>query len=82
MDYELVISPYSGKVEEVLIFSGARFYEWDPLFLIKDRNGSVHTIKVNYSGTIHSLEVQSGDLVVPGMVLAYLKEDSFVTGSD
>ncbi|AFU12010.1 Acetyl-CoA carboxylase [Bacillus cereus Rock3-29] len=34
------------------------------------------------SGEVHSLEVEAGDKVIPGMVLAYIQEDLFVSGSD
>jgi biotin carboxyl carrier protein len=39
-------------------------------------------IQTSVSGEVESIEVQEGDNVIPGMVLAYIKEDMFVTGSD
>jgi glutamine cyclotransferase len=57
-------------------------YEWEQLFLIKTDAGLVETIQTGVSGEIESLEaVQEGDNVIPGMVLAYIKEDLYVTGS-
>jgi len=82
MEYGVVISPVYGKVESVSVQEEARIYEWDALFQIKGINGSIQPIRTGVSGEIQSLEVQVGDRVIPGMVLAYIKEDLFVTGSD
>lgn len=82
MDFDVVLSPVYGKIEKVSIKRESRIYEWEPLFTIKTAEGIVETIQTGISGEIHSLEVQEGDQVIPGMVLAYVKEDLFVTGSD
>ncbi len=82
MDFDVVLSPVYGKIEKVSIKRESRIYEWEPLFTIKTADGIVETIQTGISGEIHSLEVQEGDQVIPGMVLAYVKEDLFVTGSD
>ncbi|MBI0577419.1 hypothetical protein IEC97_08610 [Neobacillus cucumis] len=82
MDFDVVLSPVYGKIETVSIKRESRIYEWEPLFTIKTTDGIVETIQTGISGEIHSLEVQEGDQVIPGMVLAYVKEDLFVTGSD
>lgn len=78
----VVISPCFGRVEKITIKSEERIYEWEPLFMIKASDGHVETIQTGLSGEVESLEVQEGDDVIPGMVLAYIKEDLFVTGSD
>lgn len=82
MYFGVVLSPVYGKVEKVSIKSKSRIYEWETLFLIKTEEGKVEMIQTSVSGEIESLEVQEGDNVIPGMVLAYIKEDLFVTGSD
>lgn len=82
MYYGVVISPCYGTVEKVSIKNENRIYEWEPLFQIKTEDGKVEMIQTGLSGEIESLEVQEGDNVIPGMVLAFIKEDAFVTGSD
>ncbi|MFK9089894.1 hypothetical protein [Bacillus salipaludis] len=82
MCFGVVLSPCYGKVEEISIQSESRFYEWEPLFAIKTKDGNLVMIQTSVSGEVESLEVQEGDDVIPGMVLAYVKEDLFITGSD
>jgi multidrug efflux pump subunit AcrA (membrane-fusion protein) len=80
--YGVVLSPCYGKVERISIYNESRIYEWDTLFTIKSESGTLEKIQTSFSGEVESLEVQEGDYVIPGMVLAYIKEDLFVTGSD
>jgi len=82
MYFGVVLSPFYGEIEKVAIHNESRIYEWEPLFQIKTEEGIIETIHTGLSGEIQSLEVQEGDKVIPGMVLAYVKEDLFVTGSD
>ncbi|MFP5108190.1 biotin/lipoyl-binding protein [Neobacillus sp. C211] len=82
MYFGVVLSPVYGKVEKVSIKSDTRIYEWETLFQIKTEEGNLEKIQMGLSGEVESLEVQEGDYVIPGMVLAYIKEDLFVTGSD
>ena len=82
MYYGVVLSPCYGKVERVSIKSESRIYEWETLFRIKSESGNFETVQTSLSGEVESLEVQEGDHVIPGMVLAFIKEDLFVTGSD
>ena len=82
MYFGVVLSPCYGKVEKISVKDEARIYEWEPLFIIKTETGHLETIQTSVSGEIESLEVQEGDEVIPGMVLAFIKEDLFVTGSD
>ncbi len=82
MYFGVVLSPCHGTVEKISIKSTDRIYEWDTLFLVKSDGGTIEMVQTNASGKIESIEVQEGDNVIPGMVLAYIKEDSFVTGSD
>jgi hypothetical protein len=80
--YGVVLSPCYGKVERISIHDESRIYEWENLFMIKSESGTLETIQTCLSGEVESLEVQEGDYVIPGMVLAYIKEDLFVTSSD
>ncbi|WML40979.1 hypothetical protein RCG19_04775 [Neobacillus sp. OS1-2] len=82
MYFGVVLSPCYGQVERISVKSESRFYEWESLFAIKTLDGKLEQIQTNVSGEVESLEVQEGDDVIPGMVLAYIKEDLFVTGSD
>ncbi|WHY66102.1 hypothetical protein [Neobacillus sp. SuZ13] len=82
MYYGVVLSPCYGKVERISIKNESRIYEWETLFIITSEAGKEETVQTCLSGEVESLEVQEGDYVIPGMVLAYIKEDLFVTGSD
>ncbi|ENQ3104833.1 hypothetical protein SAMN04488168_10295 [Bacillus sp. 491mf] len=82
MYYEIVTSPCYGTVEKVSINRESRIYEWEPLFAIKNMNGQMEVIKMGCSGEVQSLEVEAGDKVIPGMVLAYIQEDILNSGSD
>lgn len=82
MYYEIVTSPCYGTVEKVSIDKDSRIYEWEPLFAIKNMNGQLEVIKTGCSGEVQSLEVEAGDKVIPGMVLAYIQEDLLIGGSD
>lgn len=82
MYFDVILSPCFGKVEKITVKNAERIYEWDALFIIKADAGTVEEVLTGVSGKIESLEVQVGDYVIPGMVLAYIKEDLFVTGSD
>ncbi|WP_042354249.1 hypothetical protein [Bacillus rubiinfantis] len=82
MYYGVLLSPCFGKVESITFADAERIYEWEPLFTIRREDGSMEVVQAALSGKIESIEVQLGDIVIPGMVLAYVKEDLFVTGSD
>ncbi|MEH6938087.1 hypothetical protein V7056_09525 [Bacillus sp. JJ664] len=82
MYYGVVVSNCHGIVEETPINENSRIYEWEPLFYIKTSDGLTKIIHQGISGEVVSLEVTNGDQVVPGMVLAYVKEDLYVSGSD
>lgn len=82
MNGEPIISPCFGTVEEILIDSTSRIYEWEKLFKIRAADGKLNTVSIGLSGEMHSVEVEIGDNVIPGMVLAVVKEDLIATGSD
>ncbi|WP_203364512.1 hypothetical protein [Bacillus sp. REN10] len=79
---EMITYPYQGVVQEVLISKDARIYEWEPLFLIKDETGELVPVKMGVSGEIQSLEVEKGDTVIPGMVLAFVREELVISACD
>ncbi|WP_285766135.1 hypothetical protein [Peribacillus sp. SI8-4] len=82
MYVDVILSPCEGTVEKISVSEQSRFYEWEQLFQIKREDGRVEVIDIGVSGEIKSLEVMEGEEVVTGEVLAYFKEDLFVTGSD
>ncbi|NSL51898.1 hypothetical protein [Calidifontibacillus erzurumensis] len=79
---EPVISPCYGIVEEVLIDTTSRIYEWEQLFKIREEDGKVTTLSVGLSGEVYTLQVKVGDSVFPGKVLAVVKQDLVPAGSD
>lgn len=52
--------------------------EWEPLFIIQTHYGENKVITVGIRGSVQSIEVQEGDEVIPGMVLSYVKDDSYI----
>lgn len=76
------MSSCNGIIRDISIENHSRIYEWEPLFTIKTCSGSLETVIIGVSGVVHSLEVQKGDRVIPGMVLAFIKEDVNPNGSD
>lgn len=79
---EMIISPYHGVVRRIYIRENVKVDQWEPLFAIETTGGNFRQIRVGLSGMIDSLEVETGDKVVPGMVLAYLSEDLAALGGD
>lgn len=79
---EMILSPCFGLVETVDVIHDAYVYEWETTFTIKKQEGSIEHVTLGISGKVVSIEVEQGDEVIPGMVLAYLEEDLAITGSD
>lgn len=69
-------------MEEVLIDPNSFIYEWEKLFTIRKTNGELETIRVGFGGRVSSLEVETGDQVIKGMVLALIKEELLASGTD
>lgn len=82
LNHEFVVSKVSGIVEEVAIEVHSRIYEWERLFTVRTKNGNLETVSVGLSGEIISIEVKPGDCIIPGMVLAFIKDDLIPMGSD
>jgi biotin carboxyl carrier protein len=78
ISHEFIMSSCYGVIEDILIQIHSQIYEGKPLFTIRNSEGNIETVRVKLSGKVHSLEVQKGDRVIPGMVLAFVKEDSFL----
>ncbi|HWO96356.1 MAG TPA: hypothetical protein VNM45_08490 [Bacillus sp. (in: firmicutes)] len=72
---EMITSPCYGTIEKISINKSSRIYEWEPLFYVKTFDGGTEVIRMGITGEVQSLEVQEGDQVIPGMVLAYIKEE-------
>ncbi|NRD78300.1 hypothetical protein HPT25_13085 [Bacillus sp. BRMEA1] len=79
---EPIYSPCAGTVERVYIKENTHVYEWEKLLLIKGNNGSVEEVAIGVSGHIKSLHVNVGEMVGPQTVLAVIKDDLLITGSD
>jgi biotin carboxyl carrier protein len=77
MYFGVILSPCSGTVEKITVKNDVQIYEWEALFTIKTDGGRVEEVQTGVNGEIESLEVQEGDYVIPGMVLAYIKEELF-----
>ncbi|WP_408010335.1 hypothetical protein ACJROX_08590 [Pseudalkalibacillus sp. A8] len=77
-----IYSPCDGKVENILVNESSHIYEWEKLFLIREKNGSIKEVTVGLSGLITSLEVKENQNVTPNTVLATIKDDLLITGSD
>lgn len=69
----MVLSPCYGEVKEVFIQQGAQIHEKEHLFLIRSEGDKLETVSMAAKGFVESLEVQKGDKVIPGMVLAFIK---------
>ncbi|WP_254434099.1 hypothetical protein [Halobacillus sp. Marseille-Q1614] len=80
-DCEWILSPCQGTVEEILISEESSIGEWDVLFKICSDYGEIEIVSVDISGSVQSLEVNIGEEVFSGMVLAYIKEDLVAGGS-
>ncbi|MEH7223576.1 hypothetical protein V7112_07130 [Bacillus sp. JJ1566] len=79
MEYdEIITSPYHGTIKKIKIKEKDKVAEWEPLFIIQTLYGEDKTIAVGIRGSVQSIEVQEGDEVIPGMVLTYVKDDSFI----
>ncbi|MBF0707977.1 biotin/lipoyl-binding protein [Alkalihalobacillus hwajinpoensis] len=52
------------------------------MFVIRNGQGNTEKITLGVSGEISELHVKENDRVTGGYILASMKEDDFVTGSD
>ncbi|WP_332631711.1 hypothetical protein [Halalkalibacter flavus] len=77
-----ITSPCKGIIEKVLITEDSYVYEWEKLIFIKTPEGNMEEISVGASGTITSLCIKEGDSVSTESILALLKDDLLITGSD
>ncbi|WP_347861466.1 hypothetical protein U0355_12585 [Salimicrobium sp. PL1-032A] len=79
---ELINSPVSGKVTEVLVKEKETIHEWEPLVKIATEDGAVEKIAYGISGNIVSVDVAEGDTVSAGATILSLRDDFIITGSD
>ncbi|WP_163528858.1 hypothetical protein [Halobacillus ihumii] len=79
---EAVYSPCHGKIEEILIQKNDYVYEWEKLFFVRNHDGLLEEIRIGTSGLIASLEVLENQEVNTNTILATVKDDLNITGSD
>jgi hypothetical protein len=79
--FDLIICPYDGVVVEVCIEETCCFKEWEKLFMIQTKAGVMEVISVGLCAAVQSIEVNEGDEVFPGMVLAFAEEIELTEGS-
>ncbi|WP_209124137.1 hypothetical protein [Alkalihalobacillus sp. BA299] len=77
-----VVCAWEGVVEEIFIEQGSFVYEWEPLFLIKAKDGKCHKIQMSSSGYISTLNVEVEQQVSINSELAILQEDCLPCGCD
>lgn len=82
MNDNFIISSCEGIIEEIFINSHSQIYEWEKLFLIRKKDGEHETIMVGFGGKVSSIEVEKGDKVIKGMVLALVKEELLASGNE
>ncbi|MGM0852730.1 MAG: hypothetical protein ACQEWI_08980 [Bacillota bacterium] len=74
-DYDWILSPCQGVVEEILISERCRIHEQDTLFKIRTNQEEIKIVSTAIRGEVQSLEVSKGEKVYTGMVLAFIEED-------
>ncbi|WP_051353221.1 hypothetical protein [Thalassobacillus devorans] len=70
---EIVTSPIYGKVEEIRVKEGEMIIEGQHLLAIINDKGTLEYLATGVSSLIDSLNVASGDEVIRGDVLLFLK---------
>jgi biotin carboxyl carrier protein len=80
-DYDWILSPCQGVVEEILISERCRFNERDTLFKIRTNQEEIEIVSTAIPGVVQSLEVREGEKVYAGMVIAFIEEDLVSEGS-
>jgi pyruvate/2-oxoglutarate dehydrogenase complex dihydrolipoamide acyltransferase (E2) component len=73
-----VISPCYGIVEKVLREDSSFAYEGELIFII-NTNELLVEVLMEFSGIVMGIEVQVGDEVISGMILAFIQEDTSVS---
>ncbi|MFD2924788.1 hypothetical protein [Halobacillus naozhouensis] len=79
---EVVYSPCHGRIEKILIQKNDYVYEWEKLFVVRNHDGLLEEIRIGASGLIASLEVLESQEVDTNTILATVKDDLNITGSD
>ncbi len=64
-----VVTPFAGKIDKVLFRLGERVEEGDTLFSV-NVNGVTYDILSPVTGFTDTVEVDQGDFVISGMILA------------
>lgn len=79
---EVIVCPCAGTVVQINGANDTYVNEGDAIFTIRTSSGDLIQVTMELSGKIESIEVEVGDDVIPGMVLAYVQEDLFVAETD
>ncbi|MGP7816002.1 hypothetical protein [Niallia sp. 01092] len=79
---QIILSPFEGMVDQILIQENAYFYEWETILTVKTNGGEIKDIAVPFSGSVVSLLVKPGDKISIQTKLASLQDDLLVTGCD
>ena len=69
LSQELVTSPLYGTIEKILIGPNQRVSEWEPLFIIKNFNGTFQQITVGISGFFSKLNINENEVISPRTVM-------------
>ncbi len=68
-----VIAPFEGVIEAVFRQAGETVEEGEPLFMLK-ANNLAHPIQAPVTGLALNIEVNQGEFVLAGMILATITE--------
>lgn len=82
MNDNFIISSCDGIIEEIFINNHSPIYEREKLFVIRKMDGALETITVGFGGKVSSIEVEKGNQVIKGMVLALVKEELLASGNE
>jgi pyruvate/2-oxoglutarate dehydrogenase complex dihydrolipoamide acyltransferase (E2) component len=74
-----VVTPFAGIIDKILFQLGNRVEEGDAIFTLKS-NGVTHNILAPITGYPDTVEVDQGDVVIPGMILTSIVETDDQTG--
>ena len=79
---QMILSPFEGTVNEILMKEKAYFYEWETILTIRTLSGEIKDVSVPFSGSVVELLVKTGDKIAINTRLASLQDDLLVTGCD
>ncbi|MBK5501382.1 hypothetical protein [Peribacillus sp. TH14] len=82
LDNELVTSPFSGTVEEILVEPNQRIVEGVSLFILKTDYGTLRELAViGVDGILETINIKERDTVSVGSLLAQIKNENVCSKS-